>query len=104
KLSKLVRKVQVDGNVRKRYVIAISATGEFTQYHGGSKALTMAAIATLLNRVNQVYQRDVGAEFVLASGNDNLIFTDPVTDPFYNGYNPNYVNNVSSIYEANDAN
>ncbi|PKQ75360.1 hypothetical protein CJP16_14680 [Aeromonas sobria] len=104
KLSKLVRKVQVDGNVRKRYVIAISVTGEFTQYHGGSKALTMAAIATLLNRVNQVYQRDVGAEFVLASGNDNLIFTDPVTDPFYNGYNPNYVNNVSSIYEANDAN
>jgi len=84
KLSKLVRKVQVDGNVRKRYVIAISATGEFTQYHGGSKALTMAAIATLLNRVNQVYQRDVGAEFVLASGNDNLIFTDPASDSFAN--------------------
>ncbi|MFM5154661.1 reprolysin-like metallopeptidase [Aeromonas veronii] len=84
KLSKLVRKVQVDGNVRKRYVIAISATGEFTQYHGGSKALTMAAIATLLNRVNQVYQRDVGAEFVLASGNDNLIFTDPASDLFAN--------------------
>ncbi|MCX0433177.1 M12 family metallo-peptidase [Aeromonas veronii] len=84
KLSKLVRKVQVDGNVRKRYVIAISATGEFTQYHGGSKALTMAAITTLLNRVNQVYQRDVGAEFVLASGNDNLIFTDPASDLFAN--------------------
>ncbi|MGL4889395.1 MAG: reprolysin-like metallopeptidase, partial [Aeromonas veronii] len=84
KLSKLVRKVQVDGNVRKRYVIAISATGEFTQYHGGSRALTMAAIATLLNRVNQVYQRDVGAEFVLASGNDNLIFTDPASDLFAN--------------------
>lgn len=84
KLSKLVRKVQVDGNVRKRYVIAMSATGEFTQYHGGSKALTMAAITTLLNRVNQVYQRDVGAEFVLASGNDNLIFTDPASDSFAN--------------------
>lgn len=70
--------------VRKRYVIAMSATGEFTQYHGGSKALTMAAIATLLNRVNQVYQRDVGAEFVLASGNDNLIFTDPASDLFAN--------------------
>ncbi|EKP0307370.1 hypothetical protein JGK42_001173 [Aeromonas veronii] len=83
-VSKLVRKVQVDGNVRKRYTIAMSATGEYTQYHGGSRVLTMAAIITLLNRVNEVYQRDVGAEFVLASGNDSVIFTDPASDPFDN--------------------
>ncbi|WP_042011686.1 reprolysin-like metallopeptidase [Aeromonas fluvialis] len=80
----LLQRVQVDGNVRKRYTIAMSATGEYTQYHGGSRVLTMAAIATLLNRVNQVYQQDVGAEFVLASGNDNLVFTDPASDPFDN--------------------
>ena len=83
-ISKRVRKVQVDGNVRKQYTIAISTTGEFTRYHGGSKVLTLAAITTLLSRINQVYQRDVGAEFVLASGNDNLIFTDPASDPFAN--------------------
>ena len=98
----LARKVQVDGNERKRYVIAISAAGEYTQFHGGSKVLTMGAIATLLNRVNEVYQRDVGAEFQLASGNDAIIFTDPVTDPFYNGDNPNYIHGVSSPYEADD--
>ncbi|MGX5835668.1 reprolysin-like metallopeptidase [Aeromonas piscicola] len=80
----LARKVQVDGNERKRYVIAISAAGEYTQFHGGSKVLTMGAIATLLNRVNEVYQRDVGAEFQLAGGNDSVIFTDPVSDPFTN--------------------
>ena len=57
----LARKVQVDGNVRKRYTIAILAAGEYTRYHGGSKVLALAAIATLLNRVNEVYQRDVGA-------------------------------------------
>lgn len=83
-VSKLVRKVQVDGNVRKRYTIAISAAGEYTRYHGGSKVLALAAITTLLNRVNEVYQRDVGAEFVLASGNDSVIFSDPVSDPFDN--------------------
>ncbi|HHQ4668904.1 hypothetical protein K3H47_00780 [Aeromonas veronii] len=98
----LARKVQVDGNVRKRYTIAISAAGEYTRYHGGSQVLALAAITTLLNRVNEVYQRDVGAEFVLASGNDSVIFTDPVTDPFYNGDNPDYVSGVSSIYEADD--
>lgn len=98
----LAHKVQVDGNVRKRYVIAISAAGEYTQFHGGSKVLATAAIATLLNRVNEVYQRDVGAEFQLASGNDAVIFTDPATDPFYNGDNPDYVIGVSSVYEEND--
>ncbi|MFM7967395.1 zinc-dependent metalloprotease family protein [Aeromonas sp. A-5] len=46
--------------------------------------LTLAAITTLLNRVNEVYQRDVGAEFQLASRNDNMIFTDPASDPFDN--------------------
>ncbi|MGL4250467.1 MAG: reprolysin-like metallopeptidase [Aeromonas sp.] len=80
----LVRKVQVDGNSRKRYTIAISTTGEFTRFHGGSKALALAAVVTLLNRVNQVYLRDVGTEFVLASANDVLIFTDPASDPFAN--------------------
>ncbi|MGL5155714.1 MAG: reprolysin-like metallopeptidase, partial [Aeromonas veronii] len=83
-VSKLVRKVQVDGNVRKRYTIAISAAGEYTRYHGGSTVLALAAITTLLNRVNEVYQRDVGAEFVLASGNDSVIFSDPASDPFDN--------------------
>ena len=83
-VSKLVRKVQVDGNARKRYTIAISAAGEYTRYHGGSTVLALAAITTLLNRVNEVYQRDVGAEFVLTSGNDSVIFSDPASDPFDN--------------------
>ena len=101
-VSKLVRKVQVDGNVRKRYTIAISATGEFTQYHGGSQVLAMAAIATLLNRVNQVYQRDVGAEFVLATGNDEVVFTNPATDPFDNNDNDAQTNiGVQALYFTN---
>lgn len=94
----LARKVQVDGNERKRYTIAISATGEYTQFHGGSKVLTMGAIATLLNRMNEVYQRDVGAEFQLASGNDAIIFTDPASDPFTNSDSDA---NLNSTVQAN---
>lgn len=80
----LARQVLVDGNERKRYVIAISAAGEYTQYHGGTVEAGLGAITTLLNRVNEVYQRDVAAEFQLASGNDTIIFTDTATDPFNN--------------------
>ena len=84
KAGTLARQVLVDGNERKRYVIAISAAGEYTQYHGGTVEAGLGAITTLLNRVNEVYQRDVAAEFQLASGNDTIIFTDAATDPFNN--------------------
>ncbi|MFG0874865.1 reprolysin-like metallopeptidase [Aeromonas media] len=88
KAGKLARQVLVDGNERKRYVIAISAAGEYTQYHGGTVEAGLGAITTLFNRVNEVYQRDVAAEFQLASGNDTIIFTDAATDPFFNGDDP----------------
>ncbi|MBS4640532.1 MULTISPECIES: reprolysin-like metallopeptidase [Aeromonas] len=88
KAGTLARQVLVDGNERKRYVIAISAAGEYTQYHGGTVEAGLGAITTLLNRVNEVYQRDVAAEFQLASGNDTIIFTDAATDPFFNGDDP----------------
>ncbi len=81
-------KVQVDGNERRRYVIDISASGEYTRYHGGTVASGLAAITTLLNRMNEVYQRDLGVEFQLASGNDVIIFTNAATDPFFNGDDP----------------
>ena len=88
KAGTLARQVLVDGNERKRYVIAISAAGEYTQYHGGTVEAGLGAITTLLNRVNEVYQHDVAAEFQLASGNDTIIFTDAATDPFFNGDDP----------------
>ncbi|MFB2865287.1 reprolysin-like metallopeptidase, partial [Aeromonas sp. MdU4] len=83
-LKKALRQTHVSGNERKQYTIAISAASAYTRYHGGTKALATAAIATMLNRVNEVYERDVGVEFQLAEGNDSVIFTDQENDPFLN--------------------
>lgn len=71
-------------SIVKAYTIAISTTGEYTRFHGGTKEKALNAVMTLLNRLNQIYRRDLGVELKLASGNDNLIFTDPQTDPFTN--------------------
>ena len=57
--------------------LAITTTYEFTQYHGGTKAQTMAALATIVNRLNLVYERDLGVHFVLAEGMDTLIIDEP---------------------------
>lgn len=64
---------------------AIAATGEYTAYHGGTTALAMAEIVSVLNRVNAVFSRDLAVSFQLVAANDQLIFTQPNTDPFTNG-------------------
>ncbi len=74
-----------DGPVNTRvYRIALGATGEFSQYHGGSKAQALAAAVTILNRVTGVTERDLGITLQLAPASDQLIFTNPATDPYNN--------------------
>ncbi|MEL6591444.1 MAG: reprolysin-like metallopeptidase, partial [Bacteroidota bacterium] len=65
--------------------VAVAATGEYTQYHGGSKSLAMAKIVSVINRINAVFRRDVAISFQLVAGNDQLVFTQSYTDPFTSG-------------------
>lgn len=66
------------------YRIAFATTGEYAQYHGGTKETVMAALVTMVNRLNDVYERDLAMQFELVADNDKLIFLDPETDPFAN--------------------
>ncbi|MGL4506417.1 MAG: reprolysin-like metallopeptidase [Aeromonas sobria] len=86
----------------KVYRIAISTTGEYTQYFGDT-ARALASLTTLVNRLNDVYERDIGARFELAEGNQHIIFTDPASDQFFNGSNNAYVEGVSAWVDKNDA-
>jgi len=65
------------------YRIAIAATGEYTARQGGTVTNAMAAIITTLNRVNQVYEKDLGVHLSLVANNDAIIYTDAASDPFY---------------------
>ncbi|MBL4908539.1 MAG: cadherin-like domain-containing protein [Alteromonadaceae bacterium] len=81
------------------YRLAISATGEYTAFQGGTKNLALAAIVTMVNRLNEVYQQDVSIKFQLVAQNDALIFIDASTDPFDNtdndiDANANVINNA----------
>lgn len=64
------------------YRIAIAATGEYTQKHGGTVEGALAAITTTLNRVNQIFEQDLGVHLTLVKNNHLLIYTDPEADPF----------------------
>ncbi|MBL7829139.1 MAG: lamin tail domain-containing protein, partial [Saprospiraceae bacterium] len=74
-----------DCGKRHEYRIAISATGEYTAFHGGTVALAMAAINTTLNRVNGVFERDVASRMILIATNNLIVYTNAGTDPFTNG-------------------
>lgn len=66
------------------YKLAIATTGEYAAFHGGSKESALAALVTLVNRLNDVYQRDLALKFELVAENDRIIFTESSTDPFDN--------------------
>ncbi|MEE9310042.1 MAG: zinc-dependent metalloprotease family protein [Cocleimonas sp.] len=64
------------------YRIAIAATGEYTAKHGGTVAGALSAISTTINRVNQVFEQDLGIRLVLVENNDKLIYTRASSDPY----------------------
>lgn len=95
------------GNCTKRtYRLAISATGEYTAFHGGTVALAQAAQVTTMNRVNGVYMRDLAVTMTIIGNNNLIVYTNSGTDPFTNG-NPgsmitqNQSNTTSVIGSAN---
>ncbi len=69
----------------RKYIIAVAATGEYTAYHGGTVEKALEAIVILVNRLNQVMERDMGITFELPEDNDQIIFLDSATDPYSNG-------------------
>jgi hypothetical protein len=69
----------------RTYRLALSATGEYTAFHGGTVALAQAAQATSMNRVNGVYEKDIAITMVIVPNNNLIVYTSTTTDPFANG-------------------
>jgi hypothetical protein len=67
-----------------RYRLAVAATGEYTQFHGGTKDDAFSAIVTIINRVNEIYERDLAISLELVPEELDLIYTNSLTDPYSN--------------------
>lgn len=74
----------VTGGVLRTYRTAIAATGEYTQFHGGSVALGLSAVVTATNRLNGVLRRELSLRLELVGSNDQLIYTNAGLDPYTN--------------------
>ena len=77
----------VDDQTLRTYRLAVSTTGEYTEYHGGTAAGALAAINTTVSRINEVFSSDLGVQLELIPNNDLLIFTNATSDPYSNSLN-----------------
>ncbi len=72
----------------QKFRIAISVTGEYTEYHddknsgnGDAVSDALAAINATLSRVNEVFETDMAVKFELVDATQ-LIYTNASTDPY----------------------
>jgi len=72
------------GETLRTYRLALACTGEYAQFHGGTKPQVLSAMHTTMNRVNGVYERDFAVKMEIIAGNDTLIQLNAATDPYTN--------------------
>lgn len=69
------------------YRLAISVSGEYTTYFGGTVEGALSAINATLTRVNGILSRDLSVKLELISSTVSVIYTDAETDPYSSDYN-----------------
>ncbi|HFB99205.1 MAG TPA: hypothetical protein ENJ53_00230, partial [Phaeodactylibacter sp.] len=69
----------------RTYRLALTCTGEYAAFHGGTIAGVLSAMNTTMTRVNGVYEREINVTMVIVANNENLIFLDAATDPYNDG-------------------
>ncbi|AZZ95527.1 hypothetical protein EUZ85_21775 [Hahella sp. KA22] len=78
------------GDSYKVYRLAMAATGEFSasvssDSSNPSVAETQAFIVSVVNRLNQIYEKEVAVRLQLVGNNDKIIYTNSTTDPYTGG-------------------
>ncbi|MEL7531867.1 MAG: reprolysin-like metallopeptidase [Bacteroidota bacterium] len=78
------------------YRLAMAARGEYTTYHGGVIG-TIAEFVNVLNRLNEMYERDLSVRLQLIANNDLIIYPNASTDPYSGGTGANLGQNQNNL-------
>ncbi|MFE3847064.1 reprolysin-like metallopeptidase [Flavobacterium sp. LB3P45] len=77
-------KIAANNRIFKTLRLALSCTGEYTTYHGGTKAGALIAMNNTMSRVNGVFNKDLALKLVIIANDTDIIYTDATTDPYSN--------------------
>lgn len=106
-VSNVTARPNADDAKLRTFRLALSCTGEYTAYFGGTKANALAAMNNTMTRVNGVFEKDFSARMVLISNNDAVIYTSASSDPYsaaaqMNNWNSQLQSTLTSVIgEAN---
>lgn len=74
--------VQSNDQVYRTMRLALSCTGEYTAYHGGTVNAALAAMNATMTRCNGVFERDLAVKLIIIANNSSVIYTNANTDPY----------------------
>ena len=84
----------------RKFRLAVSASGEYTEFHGGTVADAMAAINATMTMVNQIYETDLGITLELVANNEDVVFTNAESDPYSGNWNAEAQSTLTSVIGA----
>lgn len=75
-------RLRANGSVMRTLRLAVTTTGAYTRAMGGTVRDAMAEVTRTVDRLNEVFEADLGIHFVLAEHNERLINLPGKKDPF----------------------
>ncbi len=81
-LAKKATQLKSNNGVFKTMRLALSCTGEYADYFGGTVANVLVAMNNTMTRVNGVFNRDLAVKLEIIANNNLIVFTDGATDPY----------------------
>jgi subtilisin-like proprotein convertase family protein len=94
----LNRVAMSDDQTFRTYDLALSCTGEYGQFFGGTVAGALAGMNATMTRVNGVFEVDLAIKLEIIDGDEAVIYTMPSSDPYSaagTGTNPANTNNAN---------
>lgn len=81
-LVKKTNQVKSNNGVFKTLRLALSCTGEYAAYFGGTVADALAGMNATMTRVNGVFNKDLALKLEIIANNDLIVYTNATTDPY----------------------
>lgn len=84
----------------KIYDLAISTTSTYAQRYGGTVNGVLTQVNLVFNRVNQVFQREMGLKFRIIENVPQLIYLTKESDPYFEGNNNAMLNKAGELFNS----
>ncbi|MDG2433054.1 reprolysin-like metallopeptidase [Flavobacterium sp.] len=81
-LSVKTAKTAANNRVFKTLRLALSCTGEYAQFHGGTVAGALAGMNATMTRVNGIFNKDLALKLQLISNTTSIIYLNSSSDPY----------------------